>query len=251
MSAFADHFSALAPAYARRRPRYPEQLFDYLGSVCGGHELAWDCAAGTGQATISLAHRFRHVVATDASQAMLSQAPAHANVEYRVAAAESSGIPSGTADLVTVAQALHWLNVEEFYREADRVLAPGGILAVWAYGTPATDSASLNHVLQDIYSNVLGPYWAPERRHVDSGYRTLPFPYGELVAPGFTMEEQWTLTDLVGYLGTWSATQNLHRASHRDPVEDFRRRLMPEWGDPALARSIRWPLSLRLGGKPA
>lgn len=250
MSWFADHFSDLAPAYARSRPRYPEQLFAYLSSACSRHELAWDCAAGTGQATIALARHFRRVIATDASQAMLSHAPAHPNVEYQVASAEASGVEAGTADLVTVAQALHWLNVEEFYREADRVLAPGGVLAVWAYGPPTTDAATVSRLLQHFYGNVLGPYWAPERRHVDSGYQTLPFPYREVEPPTFTMEEQWTLADLLGYLGTWSATQSFRRARQRDPLEDFARHLMPEWGDPALVRPIRWPLSLRLGLKP-
>jgi hypothetical protein len=153
-------------------------------------------------------------------------------------------------DLVTVAQALHWLEVEEFYREADRVLAPGGVLAVWTYGTQVTDDVSVNQGLQAFYTDVVGPYWAPERRHVDSGYRALPFPYRELTPPGFTMEEQWTLSELLGYLGTWSATHSFRRANNRDPVEDLAAVLAPGWGDPAHSRPIRWPLSVRLGTKP-
>jgi SAM-dependent methyltransferase len=250
-SLFPDHFSALANAYASRRPHYPEDLFQYLSSVCRRHQLAWDCAAGTGQATIPLTRHFRRIVATDASQAMLAQAPSHTKVEYRVAPAESSGLPAACADLITVAQALHWLRVEEFYREADRVLLPGGVLAVWTYGTQVMEEEALNRLLQECYTDVVGPYWAPERRHVESGYRTLPFPYPELAPPHFTMEAHWTLSELLGYLGTWSATQGYRRAEHRDPVADLAGELTPLWGDLEVIRTVRWALSLRLGPKPA
>lgn len=250
MSSFADHFSALAQAYAGGRPHYPEALFHYLSSVCRRHELAWDCAAGSGQATIPLTRHFRRVVGTDASEAMLARAPSHPRVEYRVAPAESSGIATASADLITVAQALHWLPVEEFYREADRALVAGGMLAVWTYGTQVMEDDVLNRLLQMFYTDVVGPFWAPERRHVESGYRTLPFPYPELIPPRFMMEEEWTMGELLGYLGTWSATHNFRQANQRDPVEEFGRHLAPRWGDPAMARPVRWPLSLRLGAKP-
>ncbi|HYF38109.1 MAG TPA: class I SAM-dependent methyltransferase, partial [Gemmatimonadales bacterium] len=193
MSSFADHFSGLAHAYASRRPHYPEALFEYLSSVCPRHEMAWDCAAGTGQATLPLVRYFRRVLGTDASGAMLTRAPSHPKVEYRVAPADLSGLPTASTDLVTVAQALHWLDISEFYREADRVLAPGGILAVWTYGTQLVENEAVDRLLQRFYTDVVGPYWAPARRHVESGYRTLPFPYPELDPPQFRMEEKWTL----------------------------------------------------------
>jgi SAM-dependent methyltransferase len=251
VSSFADHFSSVARAYAASRPRYPDPLFDYLGSLCRGHRLAWDCAAGTGQATIPLARHFQRVVATDASQAMLAQAPSHARVDYVVAAAESCAVAGASADLVTVAQALHWLDLPRFYREAHRVLAPGGILAVWTYGTQTTDDASLDQLLDEFYADVVGPHWSPERRHVERGYRSLPFPYAELTPPAFRIEEQWTPDELLGYIGTWSATRRYREVHHRDPVEDLAPRLLPLWGDPTLTRRIHWPLSLRVGVKPA
>jgi hypothetical protein len=108
----------------------------------------------------------------------------------------------------------------------------------------------LNHLLETFYTDVVGPYWAPERRHVESGYRTLPFPYSELTPPDFTMEERWTLSELLDYLGTWSATRSFRQVNGWNPVEELARELTPGWGDPALARPVRWPLSLRLGAKP-
>ena len=246
----ADHFSRLAPAYASCRPHYPESLFDHLAGLVRRHDLAWDCAAGSGQAAIPLARRFKRVLATDISAAMLGQAAPTPGVEYRVAPAEASGLGDASADLVTVAQALHWLDQERFYREAVRVLAPGGVLAVWTYGNQQLDDPLLDQVLRRFYHEIVGPFWPPERRHVESGYRTLSFPFPELGAPPLAMEEFWSLTQLLGYVGTWSATQRFREAEGHDPLGQLGEDLARHWGDPSLARRIRWPLSLRAGRRP-
>ena len=214
------------------------------------HELAWDCAAGSGQATIPLARRFNRVVATDISAAMLEQAPRHPAVEYRVAPAEASGLPDGSADLVTVAQALHWLNPETFYAEAARVLVSRGVLAVWTYGVQYLDEPALDRVVRHFYADIVGPYWPPERRHVESGYATLPFPFPELDPPVLAMGELWSLAQLLGYVGTWSATQRFREVVGHDPVDQLGKELAQHWGDPSAARPIRWPLSLRVGRRP-
>ena len=70
MKAFADHFSAISDEYAAYRPRYPEGLFTTLAGAVPRHELAWDCATGTGQAATELARWFDRVVASDASVAL-------------------------------------------------------------------------------------------------------------------------------------------------------------------------------------
>jgi SAM-dependent methyltransferase len=245
-----DHFSRLAPAYAACRPGYPDALFDYLSGLVSRHDLAWDCAAGSGQAAIPLARRFDRVIATDLSAGMLDQAPRHPAVVYRVAPAEASGLGNATADLVTVAQALHWLNAETFYAEVDRVLVPGGVLAAWTYGPQHLDEPALDSVLRHFYADIVGPYWAPERRHVESGYRTLLFPFPELEAPVLAMQEVWSLAQLLGYIGTWSATQRFSEAVGNNPVPQLGRELARHWGDPSATRCIRWPLSLRVGRRP-
>jgi len=247
---YADHFSQLAPDYASYRPAYPDGLFDYLAGLVNRHDLAWDCAAGSGQATIPLARRFSRVIATDFSAAMLGRAPRHPAVEYRVAPGEASGLGDATADLVSVAQALHWLDIESFYAEVNRVLVPGGVLAVWTYGAQHLDEPALDSVLRHFYAEVVGPYWPPGRRHVEAGYRTLPFPFPELEPPALAMQELWSLRQLVGYVGTWSATQRLREAVGHDPVDQLGHDLAQHWGDPAASRLIRWPLSLRVGRRP-
>ena len=65
---------------------------------------------------------FDRVIATDASEKQIANAQSHKIVEYRVAPAENSGIESETIDLIMVAQALHWFDLDRFYAEARRVL---------------------------------------------------------------------------------------------------------------------------------
>ncbi len=247
MKRYADHFSHGAPSYATCRPGYPDELFAYLASLVDGRELAWDCAAGSGQATLGLVNHFDQVVATDLSRSMLDQAPVHRRIEYRVAPAHASGLATATVDLVTVAQALHWLDTSAFYAEVERVLVPGGLLAVWTYGAPQLDEPALERELAHFYSQVVGPCWPPERRHVESGYRTLPFPFPDLQPPGFTMEQHWTLSQLLGYVRTWSATTRFREQVGHDPVDQLEQDLAAHWGDPSAPRSVRWPLSLRVG----
>lgn len=249
MKPYADHFSRVAAAYAECRPRYPVDLFSYLAELSRNHELAWDCAAGSGQATLPLTRWFTRVLATDLSRSMLERAPPHPQITYQVSPAEKSGLSDSSTDLVTVAQALHWLDLEPFYAEVDRVLVPGGVLAVWSYAGQVLGDDALDTMLARFYGDVVGPYWPEERHHVEAGYRTLPFPYSEIGTPVINMEEHWTLFQLLRYLGTWSATQRFREVQGYDPVPQLADRLAVQWGDPASSRLVRWPLSLRVGRK--
>ena len=244
---FADHFSSLAAEYARYRPHYPQELFTYLADLAPGKMLAWDCATGSGQAAVALAEHFECVIATDASAAQIDAATLHAGVVYRVSIAEDSGLPDQSVDLITVAQALHWLDLPRFYAEAQRVLTPGGILAAWSYGFQTVEGDAVEELLRHFYRDVVGPYWPAERALVDAGYRTLPFPFQEIDPPPFAMQADWPLAQLLGYLRSWSASARYITARGNDPVEDLARDIAPIWGDPERPRTVRWPLALRVG----
>lgn len=246
---FHDHFSAFAGRYADFRPSYPAGLFDYLAGLAPNRKLAWDCAAGNGQASVGLAGHFDRVVATDASREQIASAKPHPRIDYRVAPAENCGLPTNSVSLVTVAQALHWFNLDAFYAEAKRVLEPGGVLAVWSYGINHVEGEAVDRLVQDYYSNKVGPYWPPERRLVEDGYRSLPFPLEELPVPPIRMEERWTLDQLVGYFSTWSATNRCIKATGTNPLEPLSEALAGVWGDPATPRVVSWPLALRVGRK--
>lgn len=244
---FHDHFSTVAAKYADFRPHYPAALFDYLASLAPAGSTVWDCATGNGQAAADLAARFGRVIATDASKDQITAAKARPNIEYRVAPAEASGLADGAVAMVTVAQAMHWFNLPNFYAEVKRVLQPGGVLAAWAYGINEVEGAGVNALVQDYYSNVVGSYWPPERKLVEEGYRTVPFPFTEITPPPFRMEAQWTMEELIGYFSTWSATSRFIKAKGFDPLETLAVEMERVWGDPAVARRITWPLAVRMG----
>jgi SAM-dependent methyltransferase len=244
---FQDHFSGHAPQYEAFRPIYPAALFAHLAALAPGRDLAWDCATGNGQAALAIAPYFRSVLATDASPQQIAQARPHASVRYEVAPAERAPLPDAAVDLVTVAQALHWFNRPRFYAEVRRVARPGGILAAWSYGLHAI-SPEVDAVVHRLYAEILGEYWPPERRWVEEEYKTLWFPFEEVVAPSFPMTERWDFARLLGYLGTWSATQRYQQAKHgADPLDLVRAGLRDAWGDPNREREILWPLYLRIG----
>lgn len=245
--AFSDHFASVAQQYADFRPHYPEELFAWLASQCTAHERAWDCGAGNGQASVPLADYFAVVEATDASAAQLAQAVPHSKIRYRVAPAEDSGLATASVDLVTVAQALHWFDLDKFYAEVRRVLKPGGVIAAWSYGMIGLDSDALDAALRDFYWHTIGPYWPSERRHVETGYRELDFPFQPVGTPALAMQVEWTMAQLLGYLRSWSASARYQTATGNDPTTDLIVRMSASWGAPECRHRVSWPLSIRAG----
>lgn len=243
---FKDHFSDRASFYARYRPDYPAALFEYLAGAVPQREVAWDCGTGSGQAALGLAQYFSQVIATDPSEEQIQNAVWHEKISYTVAPAEKTEIISRSVDLITVAQAVHWFDMERFYNEARRVLKPDGVLAIWCYGLSRINPA-IDRVVQHYYANIVGPYWPPERRYIDEKYRTIPFPFTELPTPENYMKAEWDMNELIGYLRTWSATQRFQVKNGLDPLDIVRRLLIKNWGDPQTRRTVRWPLYLRMG----
>ena len=209
-------------SYARFRPEYPPALAASLAGFAPSDALAVDVGCGSGQLTAQLAGVFRAVVGLDPSADQIASAPARAGIRYACAPAEALPLPDRVADLIAAAQAAHWFDLDAFYAEVRRVL-------------------------RHFYRDVIGPYWPPERRHVETGYRTLPFPFAEVSPPALAMTRDWSLADLLGYVGTWSAVRNAETSLGREPLDRFGRELGAAWGEPERRREIRWPLSMRIG----
>jgi SAM-dependent methyltransferase len=245
MNGFQDHFSAQAAAYARFRPGYPATLYEFLAGLAPGRSLAWDCGTGNGQAAVGLAAHFDQVIASDASGEQIAQAMPHPRVTYCVATAENPPAAVQAADLVTVAQALHWFDHARFYAQLRRILRPGGVFAAWGYALMQI-SPAIDTVVQDYYARIVGPYWPADRRHIDSGYQTLPFPLTEVATPPFRMIADWSLEALFGYLDTWSATRRYLVDKGRHPLDLVKLDLARAWGE-APTRVVVWPLFLRAG----
>jgi ubiquinone/menaquinone biosynthesis C-methylase UbiE len=244
---FQDHFSEHAGDYAAARPTYPAALFQWLADQCLHHDLVWDVGCGNGQASLALAHHFQRIHASDPSAEQIANAPQDPRITWRVESAEICSLRNHSVDLVTAAQAFHWFNQARFCAEANRVLRPGGVVAVWCYGMSRVDAA-VDAVFHELYEARLGDYWPHERRHVENGYRALPFPFEVITdAPHFAMSQEWNLDQYLAYLRTWSASQRHLRETGRDAVGELAQAFSEAWGDPATVREVRWPLSLRAG----
>jgi SAM-dependent methyltransferase len=243
---YHDHFSQQAPEYARYRPVYPAALVEFLSSLTGGHGAAWDCGTGSGQAAELLAAAYAHIHATDPSAAQLAQARPHPRITYRIGREGESGLPDDSVDLVTAAQAAHWFDLPVFYREAERVLRPGGVIAVWCYSLPQV-SPEIDRVVQRFAHERVGPHWPPGREYVDGQYASLPFPHHRLPVPPLAYAASLDRAEFLGYVSTWSAVMRCREAERMDPLDELARDLGTCWRNPELRHLVRWPLHVVVG----
>ncbi|MDA3133345.1 class I SAM-dependent methyltransferase [Atlantibacter subterranea] len=232
--------------YARYRPEYPPALVDYLASVAPDRQRALDVGCGTGQLTRLLADTFDKVVGIDPSESQIANVAPHPKIRYHSAPAEK--LPNNLANfsLITVAQAAHWFKLDAFYPQVRRVATPGAIIALISYGIMELDD-TLNDRFRQFYDGEIGPYWPPERRLVDDGYRTLEFPFDELSPPPLDIQVEWDFAAFVGYISTWSAVRKATEAGEQARVERFFSEFATLWGDTAQARTITWPIAMRVG----
>lgn len=237
-------FSSVSEAYASSRPGYPPELFEWLASTVTTRGTAWDAATGSGQAAYGLAGHFERVVATDVSASQLRFARRHPRIEYRVAPAESSGLPPESVDLVAVAAAIHWFDLPRFHEEARRVIRRGGVVAVWTYHVAHVE-APLDGILWPFYRDIVAPYFAPGARLVDDRYGGIVLPGEPLASPSFRVSVRWRARDVLRFVRTWSGVQSFLEETGRDPVADLEGPVEEAMGGDERVREIRWPLYLR------
>jgi ubiquinone/menaquinone biosynthesis C-methylase UbiE len=241
-----DLFSKQSDLYARYRPGYPSALIEYILPFVKGFDSSWDCATGNGQAALLLATYFKTVHATDISEKQIANAIQHPRIRYSTANAEFTLFEDSMFDLITVAQAYHWLDFKKFEQEVKRVSKSNGIIAVWGYSSAVSEYSKLNSLVNSFYQDIVGPYWDDERKYVDEHYRSIPFPFDEVPAREFIIEKHWSLEDLCGYLNTWSSVQHFIKANQFNPVDRLKENLKNKWPNSDFI-SFRFPLFVRIG----
>lgn len=246
MKPLIDNFSTQAAQYVQFRPVYPQALLDFVNSQVRSKKAAWDCGTGNGQVAVQLAQSFEQVMATDISAAQLSQATALPNVTYLQARAEQTPFEPDSFDLITVAQAIHWFDFERFYQEVNRTGRKGGIIAVWGYGLLQLNP-EIDHIIKPFYKQKIGPYWDKERKYIDDHYQTIPFPFREIQSPSFAIHVQWNLSELIGYLQTWSSVQKYIASNGENPVQALLPELSAYWSSPQEKKQVTFPLFMRIG----
>ncbi|MBB2146482.1 methyltransferase domain-containing protein [Pedobacter sp. LMG 31464] len=242
-----DNFSSQAHNYAQFRPKYPQALYDFLLKNINQLNTVWDCATGNGQVAFELAKTFKQVYATDISAQQLSNAPQANNITYKVERAERTDFENESFDLITVAQAIHWFNFEEFFTEVKRVLKPDGLFAAIGYGIMHI-SPEVDKVVHYLYEDILGKYWDEERRHIEDNYLNIPFPFTAIESPALEILTKWNFEQLVGYLETWSSLQHYIKANGENPMALVYEDLKKAWGNNEQM-AVHFPLLLKVGRK--
>jgi ubiquinone/menaquinone biosynthesis C-methylase UbiE len=127
----ARSFGAAADAYERARPSYPDEAVDWL--LPAGAHTVLDLGAGTGKLTRAQVARGLDVIAVEPIDEMRATLEATLpEVHALKGTAEDIPLPDQSVDVITVAQAWHWVDIERATAEAARVLKPGGTLGlIW------------------------------------------------------------------------------------------------------------------------
>ncbi|PWU01532.1 MAG: SAM-dependent methyltransferase [Bacteroidetes bacterium] len=241
-----DRFSERAETYAQYRPGYPKELVEYVISFVNNKNLAWDCGTGNGQAASLLAEYFVKVFATDISEKQIANAKHLPNIFYSISPAENTSFPDQCFDLITVGQAYHWFKFDAFEKEAKRVGKPGGVVAVWGYNLMKTGDQSIDELVRNFYSKVVGPFWDAERKHVENLYQDIPFNFELLPSKDFEMKLEWKREGLVGYIQSWSAVQNFIKANSSDPVPEIQKEIFSIWPEDQI-KTVSFPIFLKIG----
>ncbi len=242
-------FTQESSQYARYRPHYPDDLFEFLAGESKDHVLSWDCASGTGQAAQSCAQYFDRVIATDISMEQILNSEAHSQIQYLVMAAEQSAFQDSSFDLITVAQAIHWFDQQAFFHEVGRVLKPEGMLAVWGYGFPEI-TPEIDQTISQYLGKPIDRFWMEGNRQLMSGYRDLVLPFNTVDIPHpFSIDMEWNLPSLLEYFRTWSAVKRCRNETGFDPVVHLEKKLLPVWTDPQTMKRIKMPLFVKIGRK--
>ncbi len=240
-----DNFSSNSDQYARFRPTYPPEFFDFLNSLLPVKEMAWDCGTGNGQVAHELAKTFDRVFATDISRSQIDNAVQADNIQYSIQPAEQTNFENNSFDLIVIAQAIHWFEFKKFYAEVRRTAREHAVICVVGYGLIKI-SEQIDLIIANFYENVVGKYWDAERKYIDEAYRTIPFPFSEIQTPSFVNAQEWTLEHLIGFLNTWSAVKHFINQEGYNPVEQVRAEIAELWEREAI-KTVHFPIIQRIG----
>ena len=238
-------YSSYALKYAQSRPGYPEELFVYLASLVNHRDVAWDCATGNGQAALSLIKFFKKVIATDISSDQIKQAIRHNQIQYKVCRAEQSELDKNSVDLITVASAIHWFDLDKYYDEVQRVLKSGGIIAAWTYHVGYVEPP-FDKLFLHFYTDILSPYFGTRAKLVDEKYSKLNLPGKHIDAADFFVSAKWKLFNMLNFIESWSGTQQYIKENEKNPVDLISDDLEKIWGDPEKIHTVRWPLFIKI-----
>lgn len=126
-----NRFDGRGEIYAKARPKYASELFDYMKNklnIQPGRIFA-DVGSGTGIFSGQLIDCGYMVYAIEPNDDMRIKAEEKLSVSRNFISIKGSdgnlNIPDGSVDYITVAQAFHWFDAQTFKNECKRVLRAG------------------------------------------------------------------------------------------------------------------------------
>lgn len=131
-------FDAKGSVYAKGRPAYPEQIFEYLikTNVLKEDATVADIGSGTGIFTLQISPFVNKTFAIEPNDDMRDKAELlyndFSNIVSVNGTAEATTLKNTCVDLITVAQAFHWFDRKSFKLECQRILKKNGkVFLVW------------------------------------------------------------------------------------------------------------------------
>lgn len=214
--------------YNKFRPVYSKNIYNTIYNFHNKNnkndlnlfDTAIDIGTGTGQIAIELSSKYKKVYGIDSSSTMISNAIKKDNIDYSVQNAEELLFEDSTIDIITVGQAFHWFNHNNFFNEINRVLKPNGTLAIIGYGfITIKDNPQATELIRNLGKNIFKDYWEDGRSLVNNLYRDIYFPFNKKewyitpqeeditnisseIKPSF-MEKEMNINDLNNYIKTW------------------------------------------------
>lgn len=164
MTGTSDIWTGKASSYDQARPTPPPALLDLLTQLIDMPRpaLVVDLGSGTGLSTAVWGERAGQVIGIEPNADMRKEAihkiaghPYADHIEYREGVAHQTGLPDGCADIVTAAQAFHWMEPTTTLAEIARILRPGGIFAAYDYDWPPMIHWELDRLVQEVTRNMM------------------------------------------------------------------------------------------------
>ena len=217
----ATGFARSVEAYERARPEYPPEAIAWLAEALRLRpgRIVVDLAAGSGKLTRPLAALGCEVIAIEPVAEM--RAAIGPTVRALDGTAEAMPLPDDSADAVTVGQAFHWFDGPKALAEIERVLRPGGALALVWNRRPSESSA-----LHAAISETIAPYRGDAPAHASGAWREA-FAGRELTERHFAFTQRLDADLLADRVGSTSFVAALDDAQ-REPLLARVRALAPD-----------------------
>ncbi|GFS27901.1 trans-aconitate 2-methyltransferase [Elysia marginata] len=248
-------------AYSEFRPRYNDDLFRAIVDFCKetnpNLNLAVDVGCGPGMSTIGFCKYFKKVMGVDVSETQVACAPKDIpNCEFKVGYSDKLPfIKSGSVDLFCSGESFNLMPHKETFAEADRVLRPGGTIALFGYDVLRADKPEINEVIQKMFVKFL-PYWPKESTLIFDKFRDITLPYSD-----YKRREDLKIVDkmnLEQYLGLMKSLWPFVAYCKDHPEVDLAKELRTDMTN-VLAKvnkpgdttfDIAWDMFILMGHKP-